>query len=117
MLDVIDVRRNVRSKGLTRRAFIQAGALGVGLTLTDLLRLQASAAVLPGTAKKSVIMVYLNGGPSHVDMYDPKPAAPVEYRGEFMPIRTNVPGIETCELLPEQATHWRSNRAECRQFH
>jgi hypothetical protein len=48
-------------------------------------------------------MVYLNGGPSHVDMYDMKPDAPVEYRGEFKPIRTNVPGMEICELLPLQA--------------
>src|SRR5262245_59590011 len=49
------------------------------------------------------IGVYLNGGPSHVDLYDPKPEAPVEYRGEFKPIRTNVPGIQISEHLPLQA--------------
>ena len=48
-------------------------------------------------------MVYLNGGPSHIDMYDLKPDAPVEYRGEFKPIRTNVPGMDICELMPLQA--------------
>ena len=48
-------------------------------------------------------MVYLNGGPSHVDMYDMKPNAPVEYRGEFKPIKTNVPGMDICELMPLQA--------------
>jgi hypothetical protein len=48
-------------------------------------------------------MVYLNGGPSHMDMYDLKPDAPVEYRGEFRPTRTNVPGMDVCELMPLQA--------------
>jgi hypothetical protein len=48
-------------------------------------------------------MVYLNGGPSHIDLYDLKPAAPVEYRGEFKPIQTNVPGMQICELMPLQA--------------
>ena len=48
-------------------------------------------------------MIYLHGGPSQLDMYDMKPAAPLEYRGEFNPIRTNVPGIEICELMPRQA--------------
>ena len=48
-------------------------------------------------------MVYLNGGPSHLDMYDPKPDAPVEFRGEFKPIKTNVPGIDIGEHLPAEA--------------
>jgi hypothetical protein len=90
---------------LTRRAFLKVGALSVGgLTLGDLLRLQAHAASRGGPARnKAVIMVYLNGGPSHVDMYDLKPQAPVEYRGEFAPIDTNVPGVQICELMPLQA--------------
>ena len=88
---------------LHRRAFLQAGALLAGsFTLADLLRLRAQAGPAP-TARKAVIMVYLNGGPSHVDMYDLKPAAPVEYRGEFMPTQTKVPGMEISELLPLQA--------------
>ena len=48
-------------------------------------------------------MIWLNGGPSHIDMYDLKPDAPVEYRGEFKPIQTNVPGFDICELMPLQA--------------
>src|SRR5688572_17534477 len=89
---------------LTRRAFLRAGALAVGgLTLADLLRLQAQGAARAGSPHKAVIMVYLNGGPSHVDMYDLKPNAPVEYRGEFEPIQTNVPGFDICEHFPLQA--------------
>lgn len=88
----------------SRRDFLRIGALSVGgLTLADLLRLKARANVPGATAQKSVIMVYLPGGPSHIDMYDLKPEAPAEYRGEFRPIRTNVPGIDICELMPRQA--------------
>jgi hypothetical protein len=86
----------------SRRAFLRVGALGLGgLTLADLLRLEAKAA--SGTSGKSIIMVYLPGGPSHIDLYDMKPEAPVEIRGEFNPIPTNVPGMHICELLPRQA--------------
>jgi hypothetical protein len=90
--------------GISRRDFFRIGALGVGgLTLADLLCLRAQGAVKE-TSPKSVIMVYLPGGPSHIDMYDLKPDAPKEYRGEFKPIRTNVPGIDICEHMPLQAT-------------
>ena len=92
--------------GLSRREFLRVGGLGIGgLTLADILRLRASAATRPqtATAGKAIIMVYLNGGPSHIDMYDLKPDAPVEYRGEFRPIRTNVPGMDICEHMPLQA--------------
>lgn len=87
---------------ISRRDCLRLGALGVGgLTLADVLRARAAA---PGeTRAKSVIMVYLPGGPSHLDMYDMKPDAPVEYRGEFDPIQTNVPGMHLCELMPRQA--------------
>ena len=89
--------------GLGRREFLRVGALGMGgLSLADVLRLQAHAG--PEAARpKSVIMVYLPGGPSHIDMYDLKPAAPVEVRGEFQPIRTRTPGLDVCELMPLQA--------------
>jgi hypothetical protein len=88
--------------GVSRRDFLKVGALGLsGLTLADLLRLRAGAA--PGGPKKSVVMVYLYGGPSHIDTYDLKPDAPAEYRGEFKPIATNVPGFDICELMPLQA--------------
>jgi hypothetical protein len=87
----------------SRRQVLRIGALGFGgLTMSDVLRLQAlggSAAAPP----KSVIMIVLPGGPSHIDMYDPKPEAPVEFRGEFTSIPTNVPGMDFCEHLPLQA--------------
>ena len=88
--------------GLARRRFLQIGALGLGgLTLPDILRAQAEA----GTASshKGIIMVLLPGGPPHLDMYDLKPDAPAEIRGEFKLIATNVPGIEICELMPRMA--------------
>jgi hypothetical protein len=91
------------SVGTTRRNFLRVGSLALGgLTLADLLRLQTHAATSHQRAR-SVVMIHLSGGPSHLDTYDMKPAAPAEYRGEFSPIRTNVPGIEVCELMPLQA--------------
>jgi uncharacterized protein (DUF1501 family) len=90
--------------GMSRRSFLKVGALSVGcLTLADLLRMRAQAGEKAPSPNKAAIMVYLNGGPSHLDMYDLKPDAPVEYRGEFKPIRTNVPGMDICELFPLQA--------------
>jgi hypothetical protein len=92
--------------GNTRRGFLRAGALGcAGLSLADLLCLGAKVAPAaePTVRGKSVIMVCLPGGPSHIDSYDMKPDAPGEYRGEFQPIQTNMPGIRICELLPLQA--------------
>jgi hypothetical protein len=89
----------------SRRSFLKIGALGLtGLGLSDLLRLRAAAqaASMPA-ADTSVIFVWLPGGPPHLDTYDMKPEAPVEYRGIFSPIRTNVPGIEVCEHLPLHA--------------
>src|SRR5246127_4516016 len=95
--------------GLTRRNFLQIGAFGAGLTLADMLRLRATAAPSPATmpsSTKSAIMIYLPGGPSHMDMYDLKPDAPTEFRGEFKPIATNVPGVQICEHFPLQAKMW-----------
>jgi hypothetical protein len=90
--------------GVSRRGFLKIGAFGVGLSLVDVLCLRARA----GTASKgkSAIMIYLPGGPSHMDMYDLKPEAPAEYRGEFKPIPTNVPGVQVCEHFPLQAKMW-----------
>ena len=91
---------------VSRRSFLQVGALGLGgLGLADILRLQAQAQTrAAGTQKpRAVIMVCLGGGPSHIDMYDLKPEAPSEFRGEFRPIKTNVPGFDICEHLPLQA--------------
>src|SRR5213593_2374016 len=90
--------------GISRRGFLRAGGLALGgLALSDFLRLRADGAVAPEGRGKSVIMICLGGGPSHVDTYDMKPEAPAEIRGEFRPIKTNVPGMELCELLPQQA--------------
>lgn len=93
--------------GLSRRNFMQIGAFGAGVTLADVLRAKAATgttpAMSPTSAPKSAIMVYLPGGPSHIDMYDPKPNAPAEFRGEFRPIQTNVAGVQLSEHLPMQA--------------
>jgi uncharacterized protein (DUF1501 family) len=89
--------------GISRRSFLAAGTLAVGgLTFADVLRARAAQPTQP-TRSKAIIMVYLNGGPSHIDMYDPKPEAPEEYRGEFKAIKTNVTGMQISEMLPMHA--------------
>jgi hypothetical protein len=89
---------------VTRRVLLRAGALAMGgLTMADVLRLRAESPAPGRQRPKSAILIFLSGGPSHVDLYDMKPQAPREYRGEFTPIRTSVPGIEICELMPMQA--------------
>jgi hypothetical protein len=88
---------------VSRRDVLHIGGLAfAGLTLADVLRLQVGAAPAAGRGK-SVIMIWLRGGPSHIDSYDMKPHAPAEIRGEFRPIPTNVPGIQVCEHLPLHA--------------
>ena len=89
----------------SRRSFLQIGSLGIGgLTLPNLLRMQnVAAAEGKPVRKKSVILVWQAGGPSHLDMYDLKPNAPTEVRGEFRPIPTNVNDIQISEHLPLQA--------------
>ena len=89
--------------GLSRRNFLKIGAFGAGLTLADMLRLRALAGTGTASSNKSAIMIYLPGGPSHMDMYDLKPNSPKEYRGEFKPIATSAPGITVCEHLPRMA--------------
>src|SRR5262245_17997126 len=89
--------------GISRRDFIKAGALGAaGLTLGGYLRLLDAGEVRPRKGK-SAIFIYLGGGPTHMDSFDLKPDAPAEVRGEFNPIRTNVPGIDISEHLPKLA--------------
>jgi len=88
---------------LDRRAFLQFGALGLGSwNLATVSGTPSSGSHKPAPGK-SVIMICLPGGPSHIDMYDPKPEAPVEYRGEFSTIPTRVPGLNFSEYLPQQA--------------
>jgi Protein of unknown function (DUF1501) len=98
-------RRQRFCDGITRRNFLKIGAFGAGLALTDMLRLRSLAGNTSATGK-SAIMIYLPGGPSHMDMYDLKPNAPAEFRGEFKPIPTNVPGVQICEHFPLQARMW-----------
>jgi uncharacterized protein (DUF1501 family) len=84
--------------GLSRRDFMKVGGLGVmGLSMAELLAARASAGV---KREMSCIVLFLVGGPSHIDTWDPKPNAPAEIRGPFRPIQTNVPGIEVCEHFP-----------------
>ncbi|MFM7114701.1 MAG: DUF1501 domain-containing protein, partial [Planctomycetota bacterium] len=90
--------------GISRRDFVQVGALGASLTMADIMRQRAMGAVkASGSKAKAAILIYLPGGPSHMDMYDLKPEAPKEFRGEFNPIATNVPGIQISEHFPMQA--------------
>jgi hypothetical protein len=91
-------------QGLTRRAFLQVGASSVlGLSLADLLRWQAQAGATAAGPARSVVLLWLWGGPAHLDTWDPKPNAPLEYRGPFAPIATRVPGIRISELFPRLA--------------
>ena len=88
--------------GVSRRNFLRIGALGLGgLTLPQILQAQQQSGTRLG--HKAVIMIFLPGGPPHQDMFDLKPEAPAEIRGEFKPISTNVPGIQICEHLPKLA--------------
>src|SRR6516165_4599133 len=86
--------------GLTRREFLSAGSLGLaGLALPALFHARAAAAT-PAARTKSVIQLFLWGGPSQHETFDLKPHAPEGVRGEFRPIETNMPGIRICEHLP-----------------
>ncbi len=88
--------------GLSRRSFLQIGSLALGgLSLPDILRAESAHGVR--RSHKAIIMIFLPGGPPHQDMWDLKPDAPVEVRGEFNPIKTNVPGIEICQHFPRLA--------------
>ena len=104
MLLLQNGRASSTCKGVSRRSALKVGFLGLlGLTSADLLRLRAE-----GVAKrngKSVILLWLDGGPSHFETYDPKPEAPREYRGPWGAIETNVSGIRISEQLPQHAKH------------
>ncbi len=94
-----EFQRNLR---MNRRGFLQAGMLGAGgLSLPQLLRAEAQAGA--SARPNSVIILWMRGGPSHIDMWDTKPDAPLEYRGEFGTMSTNVPGITLSDMLPKSA--------------
>src|SRR5438067_10114534 len=90
--------------GITRRDFLQVGALGaIGLTLSKFAALQAMGAVSKGNDEKAVILIFNLGAPSQLDTFDMKPNAPAEIRGPFKPIKTASPDIEICEIFPLHA--------------
>jgi hypothetical protein len=127
---MLEIRGDSRTfcDGVSRRSFIKVGTLGfMGLTLGDLLRIRSAQAGEPaaagtapnpaapnpaaanpappgrGTRNRAVILVWMHGGPTQLDTYDPKPEAPSEYRGPYAAIETRVPGIRISERLPLQA--------------
>ena len=98
--------RQLETSQASRRGFLQAGALGTtGLSLAHLLRSEAAAApaTIQDKAKNNVIILWMRGGPSHIDMWDTKPDAPAEFRGEFGTMSTNVSGIQLTDMLPHCA--------------
>jgi hypothetical protein len=104
MLTILGQRDRGRSfcDRVSRRSFLKIGGMALGgLSLPQLLAREAQAGA--GIRHKSVINIFLPGGPPHQDMWDIKSQAPIEIRGEFEPIKTNVPGIEICELFPRIA--------------
>ena len=104
MLTLRSAGRSFNCNGASRRDFLRVGSLAVGgLALGDLLKHEAGAGQGGAGRGKSVILYWLDGGPTHIETYDPKPDAPQEYRGPLGTIRTNVPGIQLSELLVEHA--------------
>ena len=104
MIDILGATTRMCDR-LARRSFLRVGGLAFGgLAIQHLLRNESAAKQAGSSARrKSVILVWQAGGPSHIDTYDLKPSAPSEYRGEFKPIPTNVAGLEISEHLPLQA--------------
>jgi hypothetical protein len=92
------------ARRLNRRDFLRIGGASLcGVTLLDLLRARAGATGRRPPPPRHLICVWMAGGPPHTDMFDMKPDSPADYRGEFRPVRTNVPGIQICELMPRLA--------------
>src|SRR5262245_46941444 len=90
--------------GLSRRSFLQLGVAGMaGVGLPQLLRAKEESRAAGSSKNTSVILIWLDGGPSHMDLYDLKPDAPAEYRGIWKPIRTRVTGFDISDLFPKQA--------------
>ncbi len=91
-------------RDLSRRAFVRSALLGSGiLSLPQMLQWQAQATLTARAKKRSLILLWQDGGPSHFETFDPKPYAPSEYRGELGAIPTSIPGIAYCEVLPRLA--------------
>src|SRR5438552_9987400 len=92
-------------QGMSRRAFLQIGASSVlGLSLADLLALRATPGAAPAGPARAVIFLWLWGGPSQLDTWDPKPNAPLDFRGPFASIPTRITGVRFGELFPQIAS-------------
>src|SRR6185295_19018872 len=111
---VIPGRRCHTCEGPTRRELLRAGSIALfGLNLADVLAIQKTAQAATNKyqgargfgSANSVIMIFLQGGPSHIDIWDPKPDAPANIRGEFKPIKTKIPGTWISEHMPMMAEH------------
>jgi hypothetical protein len=106
MLEIVGSQTRL-CDGISRRGFLRIGALSFGalnLTLADVFRAEARAGAAQASSRhKSIINIFLGGGPPHQDMWDIKTEAPTEIRGEFKPIQTNVPGIQIGETFPQLA--------------
>src|SRR5712691_9353486 len=105
MFNIFGSRKGTDCDGTTRRDFLKIGALGAtGLMLPDLLRARAAAqAAGRPTRNTSVVWLWLGGGPTHVETFDPKMTAPVEFRSTVGAVQTNVPGIELGGVFPRMA--------------
>jgi len=105
MASIAQTGDSALSARVSRRSLIQAGAAGMlGLSLPELLRARAQAAYgSAGSSEKSCILIVLSGGPSHIDTFDPKPAAPAEIRGLYRSIPTRTPGAHLSEMFPRLA--------------
>lgn len=105
MLSILSQQRARSCDGHSRRHFLKIGGLALGgMSLPDILCAESTKSAADRLrSHKAVIMIFLAGGPPHLDMFDLKPDAPLEIRGEFSPIKTNVAGIEICELMPRMA--------------
>ena len=106
MFDLSTGSQSADCRGVSRRQFLRVGGLSaLGLSLPAFLRLQAQAAATTPTRRGNVncILLWMQGGPSHIDTLDPKPNAPAEIRGEFSTIPTRIPGVRICEHLPHLA--------------
>jgi hypothetical protein len=103
VLTILGARQPRFCDGTSRRTFLKIGALGFGafggLSMDRLLRAQSQSGSAP--SGKSVIMIYLPGGPTQLETFDPKPDSPSEIRGSFRPALSRVPGVQYCELLPK----------------
>ena len=118
MITIPSSEPNRFCSGFSRRDALRIGSLALGgLSLPQFLRAEAAAGT--GSSAKSIIMVYLPGGPSHTDMWDLKEDAPSQIRGEFNAIPTSVPGIRICEHMPQiarQMEHFAPIRSICDSF-